>query len=80
MANSVDSIQQKLKDEIGQNWRDTDNHRTYRDQFGNEIHKTQNGYMLYRMNEKVIEVNRLATAKLISNIILNDIVLYKDLD
>lgn len=79
MGNSIERIEQKLKGDLGQNWKDADNHTIYRDQFGNEIHKTRNGYILYRKQEKIIEVNKLHTAKLISQIIVNDTIHYKDL-
>lgn len=66
--------------DIDQRWIDNTDKTIHRDQYGNEIHKLRDTYVLYRKHEKIIEVNKLHTAKMISTIILNDIVHYKDLD
>jgi hypothetical protein len=77
---SIEQIEKKLKADIDQRWQESWDKTVSRDQYGNEIHKLQNTYVLYRKQEKIAEVNRLHTAKMISTIILNDIVHYKDLD
>lgn len=77
---SVESIEKKLKADIGQRWKENWEKTIHRDQYGNEIHKLKDTYVLYRKQEKIIEVNRLYTAKLISQVILNDIVHYKSLE
>lgn len=80
MPESIEKTEQKLKANIDQRWMDNTDKTIHRDQYGNEIHKLRKTYVLYRKHEKIIEVHRLHTAKLISTIILNDIVHYKDLD
>lgn len=70
-------IEERLKADIEQHWIHSESYDIHRDQYGNEIHKTNKTYILYRKKEKIIEVNRLYTAKLISTIILNDIVQFK---
>lgn len=80
MPESIEKTEQKLKANIDQRWMDNTDKTIHRDQYGNEIHKLRKTYVLYRKQEKIIEVHRLHTAKLISAIILNDIVHYKDLD
>jgi hypothetical protein len=77
---SVENIEKKLKGDLDQRWLMNENSTMHRDQFGNEIHKTGKTYILYCKQVKVCEVHRLHTAKLISTILLNDIVHYKDLD
>jgi hypothetical protein len=77
MANTVSDIEKKLQSGIDQRWMMNSDKTIYRDQYGNEIHALRETYVLYRKHEKIIEVNKLHTAKLISTIILNDIVHYK---
>jgi hypothetical protein len=80
MGNDIANIEHKLKDSIDQQWKVSYDRTIHRDQYGNEIHKLKNTYVLYRKQVKVIEVNRLYTAKLISTIILNDIVQFKKIN
>jgi hypothetical protein len=79
MGNDIANIEHKLKDSIDQQWKVSYDRTIHRDQYGNEIHKIATGYILYRKQSKIIEVNRLHTAKLISNIIVNDIIHFKKL-
>jgi hypothetical protein len=79
-GNKPELLDQKLKEPIDQRWLDNNDKTICRDQYGNEIHKLKNTYVLYRKQVKVIEVNRLYTAKLISTIILNDIVQFKKIN
>jgi hypothetical protein len=76
---STETIEQKLKGDIDQHWRENGDHTIFRDQYGNEIHKLRDTYILYRKQEKIVEVNRFHTAKLISAILVNDIIHYKDI-
>lgn len=80
MSNSIESIERKLKSDFDQHWSHNTDKTIARDQYGNEIHRLRKTYVLYHKHQKVIEVHKLHTAKLISTIILNDIVHYKDLD
>lgn len=80
MPDSVPVVEKKLQSDIDQRWMENTDKTISRDQYGNEIHRLRKTYVLYRMHEKVCEVHRLHTAKLISTILLNDIVHYKDLD
>lgn len=77
---SIENIEKKLKADLDQRWMANENSSVHRDQYGNEIHKVKDTYILYRKQVKIIEVNRLHTAKLLSAIILNDIVHYKSLE
>lgn len=77
---SVENIEKKLKADLDQRWMMNEGSTIHRDQYGNEIHKVKDTYILYRKKVKIIEVNRLHTAKLLSTIIMNDIVHYKSLD
>lgn len=79
-ADSFETIERKLKSDLGQNWRENTDKTIHRDQFGNEIHKLMDTYVLYHKQEKIAEVNRLHTAKVISMVLLNDIIHFKDLD
>jgi hypothetical protein len=79
MPESIEIIERKLKSDIDQRWMANTDKTIYRDQYGSEIHLLRETYVLYRKHEKICEVNKLHTAKLISTIILNDIVHYKDL-
>lgn len=79
MANSVADIETKLKSGIDQRWLCNEDNDRHKDRYGNEIYKTGGKYILYRKQVKIVEVNRLHTAKLISTILLNDVILYKDL-
>lgn len=77
---SVENIEKNLKADLDQHWMMNESSTIHRDQYGNEIHKVKDSYILYRKQVKIIEVHRLHTAKLISQIILNDIVHYKNLE
>lgn len=80
MAESISIVEKKLQADFDQRWMMNSDKTIYRDQYGNEIHALRETYILYRKHEKICEVHRLHTAKLISTILLNDIVHYKDLD
>lgn len=80
MANSIENIERKLKTDIDQRWMENSDKTISRDQYGNEIHRLRDTYVLYRKHEKICEVHKLYTAKLISQILLNDIVHYKGIE
>lgn len=80
MPDSVPIVEKKLRSDIDQRWIANAEKTIYRDQYGSEIHALKETYVLYRKQEKICEVHRLHTAKLISQVILNDIVHYKSLE
>lgn len=77
---SIENIEKNLKGDLDQRWLANENSSMHHDQYGNEIHKVKDSYILYRKQVKIIEVHRLHTAKLLSTIIMNDIVHYKNLE
>jgi hypothetical protein len=63
----------ELKDSMGQNWTSNSYSRYYQDQFGFVIYYAKNYRLEYR-GRAIATVHSLVAAKLISTIILNDII------
>jgi hypothetical protein len=80
MPNDLDSIYDKLLEGLGQRWRVNQSHTIFNDQFGFAIYKHHDQFILYYKEKKISVFNNLATAKMVSTIILNDIINYKNFD
>lgn len=69
-------IEASLKEDLKQNWTNSSYQKEYTDQFGFKIRYGTRIWLRYRDNWE-IPVHSVAAAKLISTIILNDIVMNK---
>lgn len=68
--------EQELREDLKQVWRQNQYQRHYEDQFGFRIDYGTT-YHLFHMDKEITVTYSLAAAKLISRIILNDIVMNK---